>query len=60
MVEGGRHLHDAVTQPDAFRPLRTRGEKHLGRRGVRVLFEKMMLDFPRAVEAQPIGELDLI
>ena len=37
-----------------------RGEEHLGRRRVRVLVEEVVLDLPRIVEPEPVGELDLI
>ncbi len=35
------------------------GEEHLGRGGVAVLFEEVMLDLPSVVDAEPIGQLDL-
>src|SRR5207245_780639 len=41
-------------------PLTGSGEEHLRRRGVRVLLEEVVLDLPREVVAQPIGELDLV
>ena len=36
------------------------GQEHLGRRGVRVLLEEVVLDLPDVVEAEPVGELDLL
>src|SRR4051794_33593595 len=60
MVEGRRRLHDAVTQPDAPRALRRRGEEDLGRAGVRVLLEEVVLDLPRVVDPDPVGVLDLL
>jgi hypothetical protein len=34
--------------------------KRLGRRGMRVFFEEVMLDFPDVVDAETVGELDLV
>ena len=36
------------------------GEEHLGRRGVRELGQEVVLDLPDGVEAEPVGELDLL
>ena len=55
-----RGLDDAVAEADVARSLRCRREEHLGRAGVGVLLEEMMLDLPHAVDAEPIRELDLI
>ncbi len=60
MVVARDHLPDAVPDPNRLRPRRRRREKHLGRRAMRVLFEKVVLDAPRVVEAQSIGERDLL
>ncbi len=60
VVERGRRLHDAVAEPDVRRPLRARGEEHLGRARVAVLLEEVVLDFPHDVEAQLVSQLDLI
>jgi hypothetical protein len=60
MVVGRRHQHDAVPEPDALRALRGGGQEHLGRRGVRVLLQEVVLDFPRRVDAQAVGELHLV
>ena len=57
MVRG--ELHDAVAEPDALRALARGAEKDFGRRAVRVLLEEVVLDAPRVVEAQLVGELDL-
>ncbi len=57
---GRRQLHDPVTQADLLGALRGRAEKHLGRRRVRILLEEMMLDFPRVIVAEPVGQLDLV
>src|SRR2546430_11199239 len=56
----GRELDDPVAQPDPARPLTGSGEEHLRRRGVRILLEEVVLDLPREVVAQPIGELYLV
>ena len=60
MVELVRQQHDAVADADALRALRDRGEEHLGRRGVRELGQEVVLDLPHGVEAEPVGELDLL
>src|SRR5207244_11288976 len=57
MVRG--ELHDAVAEPDALRALARGAEKDFRRRAVGVLLEKVMLDAPRVVEAELVGELDL-
>ena len=53
-------LTDAVAEADASRSCGGRGEEHLRRRRVRVLVEEVVLDLPRVVEPEPVGELDLI
>src|SRR3954471_16115913 len=60
VVERGRQLHDAVAEPDALGPLRRRSQEHLRRARVRVLLEEVVLDLPDVVEADPVGELDLL
>src|ERR1700704_971033 len=55
-----RHQADAVTETDVFGALRARCEEYLGRRGVRIFLEKMMLGFPGVVDAEFVGEFDLI
>ena len=60
MVERRRRLHDAVTEPDVLRALRRRREEHLGRARVRVLLEEVVLDLPHVVDAELVGELDLL
>src|SRR5439155_19200857 len=42
------------------RPLAGRGQEHLGRTGMRVLLEEVMLHLPHAVEAHPVGQLHLL
>jgi hypothetical protein len=60
MIVVWRHQGNAVAEADPFGPLRAGSEKHPGRRGMRILLEKMMLDFPDVVDAQPIGQFDLV
>ena len=56
----GRQLDDAVTEADVLGPLARRREEDLRRRRVRVLLEEVVLDLPRVVEAELVGELDLV
>src|SRR4051794_12053030 len=60
MVVAGRGRDDAVAQADVGRALAGRGEEHLRRRRVRVLLEEVVLHLPHRVEAQPVGQLDLL
>ena len=60
MIVFGRHQRDAVAEPDLFGALRAGGEKHFRGRGVRILFKEMVLDLPDVIDAEPVGELDLI
>ena len=60
MIVVWRHQGNAVAEADPFGPLRAGGEKYLRCGRVRVLFEKMVLDFPDVVDAEPVGKLDLI
>ena len=55
-----RHQADAVAEADSLGALRAGGEENLGRRGVRIFLEKMVLDFPGVVDAEPVGEFDLV
>ena len=55
-----RQLDDAVAEPDVLRPLARGTEEHLGRGAVRVLLEEVVLDLPRVVVAEAVGELDLV
>src|SRR5262245_6717280 len=48
-----------MPEANAPRALRRRCQEHLWRGGVRVFLEEVMLDFPRVVDPEPIGELDL-
>ncbi|OIQ65500.1 hypothetical protein GALL_529400 [mine drainage metagenome] len=55
----GGQLDDAVTQPDLLGALAGRGEEHLGLRRVRVFLQEVVLDLPRVVVAQLVGQFDL-
>ena len=43
-----------------LRALAARGEEHLGRRRVAVLLEEVVLDLPHVLDAERVGELDLL
>ena len=60
MVVGRDDLADAVAEPDVRRTGRSRGEEHFRRGGVAVFVKEMVLDLPRIVEAQPVGEHHLV
>ena len=60
VVVARRHQHDAVAEPDLLGALRAGGEEDLRRRGVRVLLEEVVLDLPGVVDAELVGELDLV
>src|ERR1019366_2079060 len=60
MIVFRRHQTDAVAETDSFGALRARREEYLGRGVVRILLEKMVLDFPGVVDAELVGECDLI
>src|SRR5262249_39450976 len=55
-----RHQHDTVPEANVLRALRAGGEEHLRCRGMGVLLEEMVLDLPGEVDAEPVGELDLV
>ena len=55
-----RQLHDAVRQADVFGALASGTEEHLGCRRVRILFEKVVLDLPGKIVAEPISQFDLV
>src|SRR5260370_19507930 len=60
MVVFRRHQADAMTEANVFGALRARREEYLRRRGVRIFLEKMVLDFPSVIDAEFVGEFDLI
>ena len=49
-----------MAETDALAALGAGGQEDLGRRAVRVLLEKVVLHRPHAVEAETVGELDLV
>ena len=59
MVVARRRQHDAVADADVLGARGAGGEEDLGRRGVRVLLEEVVLDLPDVVDAEPVGQLDL-
>src|SRR5207244_2599553 len=60
VVEAIRQEHDAVPDADLPCPLRDGREEDLGRGGVGELREEVVLDRPHGVEAEPVGERDLL
>src|SRR5438552_3473434 len=60
MVVAGRTQDDAVSQADLLGALTSRRQEDFRRRRVRVLFEKVMLDLPGEVDAEAVGELNLV
>ena len=56
----GDDLADAVSEPDALGARRGRGQEHFRRGRVRVLFQEVMLDLPREVDAELVCEHDLL
>ena len=60
VVELRRGQDDAVAEADVLRALAAGGEEHLGRGGVAVLLEEVVLDLPHVLDAELVGELDLL
>ena len=60
MIVFRRHQADAVAEADVLGALRAGGEKDLGRGGVRIFLEEVVLDLPGVVDAEPVGEFDLV
>ena len=60
MVVAGRGEHDPMPEPHLGGALARRGQKNLGRAGMRVLFQKVMLHFPHVGEAELVRQLDLV
>src|SRR5712671_5211184 len=54
------HQADAVAETDVFGALRAGRKEYFRGGGVRILLEKMVLDFPGIVDAELVGEFDLI
>src|SRR4051812_3010501 len=59
MVIARRRQDDAVADADVLGPRGAGGEEDLGRRGMRVLLEEVMLDLPDMVDAEAVGQFDL-
>jgi hypothetical protein len=55
----GRDLVDAVAETDVLRALAGGSQERFRRRRVGVLLEEVMLDFPRVVVAELVGQLHL-
>src|ERR1700674_3069565 len=60
MVVARWQQHDPVPEPNLFGALAGRGQENFRRGRVRILLQKVMLHFPHVVDAEPIGELDLV
>ena len=59
-VEVEWQLDDAVAESDVLGDLAARSEEDLGGTAVRVLLEEVVLDLPHVVDAEGVGELDLL
>src|SRR3546814_11684162 len=55
-----RGREDAVTEADVLRALARRRKELLGRAGVGLLLQEVVLDLPHHIEAQLVGQLDLL
>src|SRR5580704_15396776 len=60
MVELKRQQADAVSDANIFRTLADGAKEHFGRRTMRIFLQKVMLDLPHEIEAEPIAEFDLL
>src|ERR1017187_8742388 len=60
MIELGHAHDDAVTDAHFFGLHRARGQEQLGGRAMRIFFEEVMLDGPDGIEAELIGQRDLL
>ena len=60
MVVVRDHLADAVAEADGLGQRRGGGEEHLGRRGMGIFLEEVVLDLPGVVVAEPVGQRDLL
>jgi hypothetical protein len=49
-----------VAEADLLRALAARGKEDLGRRGVAVLLEEVVLDLPHVLDPEGVRELDLV
>jgi hypothetical protein len=55
-----RHQADAVAEAYFLGALRACGEEDFRGGGVRIFLEKMVFDFPGVIDAEFVGELDLV
>ena len=60
VVDARWDLDDAVAEPDALGAHRRGCQEDLRRRAVAVLLEEVVLDLPDVVDADPVGEHDLL
>src|SRR5580704_18918428 len=60
MVIVGRQQADSRSEADTFGALAAGGKEALAGRGVRVLFEEVMLDLPQVVDSDAVAKLDLL
>ena len=60
VVDRGRQVHDAESQPDVLGPLAGCGQENLRRGGMAVLLEEVVLGEPDCGEAGLVGGLDLV
>ena len=60
MVELRRGQDDAVAEAHVLGALAARRQEHLGRRRVAVLLEEVVLDLPHVLDAERVGQLDLV
>src|SRR5580704_981625 len=60
MIVPRRQQRDSVAESNLLRPLAGSRQKNLRRGRMSILFEKVMLDFPHVVDAELVGELDLV
>ena len=60
MLVAGRQRQDPEAEADALRALRGGAEEDARGARVRVLLEEVVLDLPHGVEADAVGELDLL
>jgi hypothetical protein len=60
VLVAGRERQDPEAEADALGALGGRREEHVRRARVRVLLEEVVLDLPDHVEADAIGDLDLL
>src|SRR3954451_2891215 len=60
MLVARRQRQDPEAEADVRRALTGRREEDVGGAGVRVLLEEVVLDLPDVVEADAVGQLDLV